>query len=95
MKKVILFVVLFLAAFAPSQSFAVVNSSTQTFAVAHKKTSAEPVKKSTWVTLICGVAFIGLAYVLKAAGASVGLVAACYVLALVAVILCIGTMIKK
>ena len=96
MKRLILFFALFVASFAPSQCFAIVASTHQNTTVHQQKNETkQPIKKSTWTTLILSVGFIALAYVLKIAGVSSAVLIACYIAALICVVLCIGTLMKK
>lgn len=96
MKRLVLFFALFVASFAPSKSFAIVASTHQNNTVYQQKIETkQPVKKSTWTTLILSVVFVSLATVLKAAGVSVGILLGCYIAALICVVLCIGTLMKK
>lgn len=95
MKVVYYFLLLTFAMLTPAESFAITSSKAtqQTFAVAHKKSEAKA-KKSTWICLYFAVGFIGLAEILKVVGVASGVLAACYILGLIACILAIGTLFK-
>lgn len=97
MKQLIYFSIFIVSLFAPRPTFAIISHG-ETVSIAAQKHAAiekKKIKKSTATTLILSVGFLGLAYLAKIAGLSVGIIAGCYIAALVCAILCIGSLMKK